>query len=489
MSTSATTPSETLAKALGAPLADAFTDVLAGAFTRAARQAAASGAPVLASVSFPLKPLDLPALIGRWDDGVTPWAFHETVTPSFALFGWDCALELSGHGDARFAQIDTRWRELVRTGIVCGDQPPRLVGGFRFDPAAARQAHWQAFADASMMLPRLSIVRERGDHWLVCQHVAAPDDDGAAVARRYEAWIGRLDNAMPVSAPASGRGASGALDTATLDAGVWKRKVRDATDAIRHGAFSKVVLARDVPRRYPAPVAIAPLLARLRRRDANAQLFAARRGDGCFVGATPERLVRVHERLVHTQALAGTTRRDADPDRDRTLGAELMADRKERLEHAIVVEAIVAALAPHTHDLQLPDRPVLQLLPRLQHLSTPIRATLDAGATPLALVAALHPTPAVAGHPRAAALAWLRMVEGFDRGWYAGPFGWIDAHGNGDFCVALRCALIVANTCRLFAGCGIVAESDPEREYQETALKLSGMQAAIESPEDSPTPG
>ncbi|MBI0328492.1 isochorismate synthase [Burkholderia plantarii] len=463
--------------------------MLAGTFMRAARHATASGAPVLASVSFPLKPLDLPALIGRWDDGATPWAFHETVTPSFALFGWDCALELSGHGDARFAQIDACWRELVRTGIVCGDQPPRLIGGFRFDPAGARHAHWQAFADASMMLPRLSIVRERGDHWLVCQHVAAPDDDGAAVARRYEAWIHRLGHALPASAPARGRGMSGALETVTLDADVWKHKVREAIDAIGRGAFSKVVLARDVLRRYPAPVAIAPLLARLRRRDANAQLFAVRRGGGGFVGATPERLVRVHERLVHTQALAGTTRRDADPDRDRALGAELMADHKERLEHAIVVEAIAAALEPHTHDLQLPDQPALQLLPRLQHLSTPIRATLDAGTTPLSLVAALHPTPAVAGHPRAAALAWLRMVEGFDRGWYASPFGWIDAHGNGDFCVALRCALIVANTCRLFAGCGIVAESDPEREYQETALKLSGMQAAIESPEDSPSSG
>ncbi|MBN3731886.1 isochorismate synthase, partial [Burkholderia sp. Tr-20390] len=167
------------------------------------------------------------------------------------------------------------------------------------------------------------------------------------------------------------------------------------------------------------------------------------------------------------------------PDDDRALGAALMDSAKERLEHALVVDAIRAALAPLSRTLDVPEQPSLHRLPRLQHLSTPIRATLKADATLLQVVAALHPTPAVAGHPRAEALDHIRAHEGFDRGWYAAPVGWIDAHGNGDFIVALRSALVDGGACRLFAGCGIVADSEPANEYQETELKLSGMQAAI----------
>ncbi|MBX4144911.1 isochorismate synthase, partial [Ralstonia pickettii] len=207
--------------------------------------------------------------------------------------------------------------------------------------------------------------------------------------------------------------------------------------------------------------------------------FAVRREGACFVGATPERLARVAAGKVRTHALAGTTRRGATPDDDRALGAALMASAKERLEHALVVDAIRAALTPLSRALDVPAEPSLHRLPRLQHLSTPIRATLNADATLLQVIAALHPTPAVAGHPRDAALDHIRAHEGFDRGWYAAPVGWIDAHGNGDFIVALRSALVDGGACRLFAGCGIVADSEPVNEYQETELKLSGMQAAI----------
>ncbi|MFW2399118.1 isochorismate synthase, partial [Burkholderia pseudomallei] len=224
-----------------------------------------------------------------------------------------------------------------------------------------------------------------------------------------------------------------------------------------------------------------PLLRRLRRRDPRAHLFAIRRRDGCFVGATPERLARVAHGHAHTHALAGTIARGNDPAHDRALGAQLMASAKERLEHALVVDAIRDALAPLSRAIDVPAQPSLLRLPRLQHLSTPIAAALNERATLLQVVAALHPTPAVAGHPRAAALEHIRAHEGFDRGWYAGPIGWIDAHGNGDFVVALRSALISASACRLFAGCGIVAASEPAREYRETSLKLSGMQAAIEA--------
>ncbi|OMV11720.1 isochorismate synthase, partial [Burkholderia pseudomallei] len=328
-----------------------------------------------------------------------------------------------------------------------------------------------------MTLAKLLVVREGEAYWAVCQRVVAAHDDPAALARECDARIGMLASL----APAADDEAPRLLRVQALQAAAWQHEVRRAVDAIRGEAFSKVVLARDVLQQYARPVAIGPLLRRLRRRDPRAHLFAIRRRDGCFVGATPERLARVAHGHAHTHALAGTIARGNDPAHDRALGAQLMASAKERLEHALVVDAIRDALAPLSRAIDVPAQPSLLRLPRLQHLSTPIAAALNERATLLQVVAALHPTPAVAGHPRAAALEHIRAHEGFDRGWYAGPIGWIDAHGNGDFVVALRSALISAGACRLFAGCGIVAESEPAREYRETSLKLSGMQAAIEA--------
>ncbi|MBS2130213.1 isochorismate synthase [Burkholderia thailandensis] len=457
--------------------------VLLDTFARAARRAADTGEPVLAAASFPLRPLKLFDLIASWDDGATPWCFveagDEPGAPDrpAALFGWDCALDLNEPGDARFARLDARWRALARAAVVAGPQPPRIVGGFRFDPRGPRHAHWQAFPDASLTLAKMLIVREGDAYWAVCQRVVSAHDDCAALARECDARIGML----AALAPAIDDDAPRLLHVHALQAAEWQHKARRAVDAIRRDAFSKVVLARDVLQQYAQPVAIGSLLRRLRLRDARAHLFAVRRREGCFVGATPERLVRVAHGHAQTHALAGTIARGDDRDHDRALGAQLMASAKERLEHALVVDAIRDALAPLSRTIDVPAEPSLLRLPRLQHLSTPIAATLNADATLLQAVAALHPTPAVAGYPRAAALEHIRAHEGFDRGWYAGPIGWIDAHGNGDFVVALRSALISAGACRLFAGCGIVAESEPAREYRETNLKLSGMRAAIEA--------
>ncbi|MXN77944.1 isochorismate synthase [Burkholderia sp. 4701] len=449
--------------------------LLVDVFTQAARRAAETGEPVLAAVSFPLPPLDLFDLVAHWDDGVTPWAFHETGEPSVALFGWDCAHALRATGDTRFAALDARWHALVRAAVCAGPQPARAIGGFRFDPHAPRHAHWASFGDANLTLAKLLIVREGDAYWAVCQHVVAAHDDPVALARERDARLAQL-----ASLPAApDDDAPRMLYTQALPAAEWQRRARRAVGAIRRGTLSKVVLARDVLLQVAQPVRIGPLLRRLRRRDPHAHLFAIREAGGCFVGATPERLARVADGRVQTHALAGTTPRGDDPASDRTLGDALLACAKERHEHALVVDAIRDALAPLSAALDVPAQPMLHRLPRLQHLSTPIGGPLDAGVTPLQVVAALHPTPAIAGHPRADALAHLRAHEGFDRGWYAGPIGWIDSHGNGDFVVALRSALISDGACRLFAGCGLVADSEPEREYQETSLKLTSMQAAI----------
>ena len=257
----------------------------------------------------------------------------------------------------------------------------------------------------------------------------------------------------------------------------WEPAVRTVLDQIARGQIRKVVLARRRILRAQTAFPVGPVLRRLRARFSSATIFAVRRDGRCFLGASPERLVRVCGRDVETVALAGS----APPDDPR----ELLNDPKERLEHALVVEAIREALAPICQRLEIPDAPIAVQLPNIRHLATPIRGRLTAELGALAVAERLHPTPAVAGVPRAAALALLRELEPFARHWYAAPVGWIDesnAGGDGEFAVALRSALLAGNRATLFAGSGIVAGSCASREWDETGTKLEVMQWALTPP-------
>nr|NLU60538.1 isochorismate synthase [Pseudomonas sp. BIGb0427] len=198
-------------------------------------------------------------------------------------------------------------------------------------------------------------------------------------------------------------------------------------------------------------------MARLASNDPAAYLFAFRRQQSCFIGASPERLVKLDGGRLRTLALAGTSRRDpADPQQDAQLAQALLDCEKNRHEHALVVQIIESGLAPWASQLQVPATPSVQRLSRVQHLSTVIEGRLRPQTSLLQVVEALHPTPAVGGHERQQAMEHIRHCEGFDRGWYAAPLGWLDARGNGEFIVGLRSALLNGEQARLFAGCGIV---------------------------------
>jgi isochorismate synthase len=210
-------------------------------------------------------------------------------------------------------------------------------------------------------------------------------------------------------------------------------------------------------------------------------VFAVGEGDRCFVGATPERLARVRDGLVSTMSVAGTIRRGATPEEDKALGDYLLGSVKDNVEHAPVVRAIVEALGDLCEDLDVGKSPSLIKLGNLQHLYTPVSARLSGEHTLLDVIERLHPTPAVGGWPLDIALQIIGEREGFDRGWYAGPVGWMDQNGDGDFAVALRSALLCGSQATLFAGCGIVADSNPEREYAESCLKLKPMLSALDA--------
>ena len=199
----------------------------------------------------------------------------------------------------------------------------------------------------------------------------------------------------------------------------------------------------------------------------------------CCLGATPERLVRLAGRRVDTAAVAGSAARGRSPEEDARLARALSESKKEQAEHAVVVRALRAALEDLCAELTLPEAPRLLRLDGIQHLETPLVATLRGSPHVLDLVARLHPTPAVGGSPREAALAWLAAREQLERGWYAGPLGYVDASGGGEFFVALRSALLRAGEARLFAGAGVVEGSTPEAELRETRLKLRALLAPL----------
>ncbi|MGH9104553.1 MAG: isochorismate synthase [Acidimicrobiales bacterium] len=262
----------------------------------------------------------------------------------------------------------------------------------------------------------------------------------------------------------------------------WERLVEKAVSEMRRGGLDKVVLARRVDVVANRPFAVHEALARLAALYPSCTVFHV---EG-FIGASPETLVRREGRDIMSNPLAGTVARSGDDATDARLLAELMASAKDRREHQLVVDAIAAQLRPVCASLDIPAAPSVLPLRNVSHLGTTLtgalRAGVPAGPTALDLAALLQPTPAVGGHPSGRALRWQRDNEGFERGVYAGPVGWMDSHGNGEWALGLRCAHVSGAHASLYAGNGIVVGSDPGAELAETQLKLQALLAALVRP-------
>jgi menaquinone-specific isochorismate synthase len=255
--------------------------------------------------------------------------------------------------------------------------------------------------------------------------------------------------------------------------------VDSAVARINTGELDKVVLARDIVAQLDEPIHIGALLIRLNESFPECWTFCV---DG-LVGATPELLIRRDGEHVTSRVLAGTMRRSRDTDRDGQLAAELLDSDKDQEEHVYAVESVAAALATHCTDLNVPERPFILRLANVQHLATDVTGELVDAAPALALAASLHPTAAVCGTPTERATHVIKELEGMDRGRYSAPVGWLAANGNGEFGIALRCALVETEdrkTLRLFAGCGIVAGSTGESEVAESQAKFAAMKSALE---------
>ena len=405
-----------------------------------------------------------------------------------ALAGIGAAVTISPSGPDRFSAADRTWRALLDGALVeAADarEPatgPLLIGGFSFESEGPRSELWRGFPSTHLVVPALRITTLGDRCWLTTAVVVSADGtpsvDLDLLASLREIVLGASLSTHPHEGARQALAERRLAFASVRPAAEWRGLVTDAVATINEGAFDKVVLARAVRAVAPQDVDVTALLEHLRAVHHDAYVFGCWRGEHAFVGASPERLVSLADGNVEASSLAGSARRGATAGEDAALATALQASAKDLAEHAMVRGALREALACWCDDVTSRDQPSLLTLPNVHHLHTAVRARLRAGHSILDLAAALHPTPAVGGAPREPALRFIREREQLDRGWYAGPIGWIGRDG-GELAVALRSALVAGRDATLFAGCGIVAGSDPERELAESEIKLRAMRSAL----------
>ena len=443
-------------------------------------------ARAVASVTVPIPAeLDLSAVVLAAKRESDRWfCFEQPDRDGFALAGLGQAALLQAHGPGRFKEVAAAASELGRRAVTsevgdgrAGAGPagsgPVFVGGFAFAENGGASPEWSSFAPASLVLPEVSLGRHRGEARLTVSAVVEGDEAPDAVVGRLRQRVAELaPAAMPLIDPDP---VERARVVSAAPPSHYEHAVERAVERIRSGALDKVVLAREVrvhAARDHDPGAVLGAL-----RDVFPACFCWCVGtpESAFVGASPELLVRRDGARAQSVALAGTTRRSADPAVDDHLGEQLVANPKEREEQAIVARRIERTLEPVSVWVTVSERPVLVKVHNVQHLATPIRAQLADPLPAVELAGLLMPTPAVGGEPRAAAMPLIPALEGLDRGWYAGAVGWTDLAEDGEFCVALRCALLRGPLAHLFAGCGIVRDSVPAEELAESEVKLQAL--------------
>jgi salicylate biosynthesis isochorismate synthase/menaquinone-specific isochorismate synthase len=381
-------------------------------------------------------------------------------------------------GDPRFARAAAAWRALAGEAVCDAADGPAgaglvAVGGLAFAPDGGRAPHWSGFGPAALTVPELALARRGRDVRLTVAALAAPDDIPEELAALVERRLaGTRMRPLPLVDPAP---AGRFRIASTAPPEHYEAAVARAVEQIRAGRFEKIVLAREVVVHAPDAHDPAALFGVLRVGFESCYVYCAGRGDAAFVGASPELLVRREGLRASTVALAGSIRRSADPAVDDHLGEQLLRSEKDREEQAIVARRIARALKPLSVWVAAPDEPAIVRVANIQHLATPIRAQLTHPRSALELAGLLHPTPAVGGEPHGVAAPLIPAFEGLDRGWYAGPIGWTDANEDGEFCVALRCALLRGSEARLYAGVGVVRDSDPTAELAETEVKLGAL--------------
>ena len=442
-----------------------------------------TGKPILVSTVSAVERMDLPAFFAAHGDKYAGNRFFWSEpggSLSFVGLGHVLTIEARDK-QQRYAQIEREWNDVLKNAVGDAANPehtgPLLFGGFSFDPVKAQTALWSEFSHSSFVVPQYMLTQNKEQAWLTTNMLVSPD---VKVEEHFEMW--EWPQCPPVQDCEQTKHSSfGQVKKEEFAPSEWMDTVEAATAAIRKGELEKVVLARQIGLKADASFSMQAILSKLLADQSNTYVFAIDRGEGCLVGATPERLIRRAGNELLTLSLAGSIARGGSTAEDDELGSFLMQDVKNLHEHALAVNMIRGAMQELCEHVEAPDKPILRKLKDIQHLATPISGYAREGVSLLQAVELLHPTPALGGMPREAAIEAIRELEDMDRGWYAAPIGWLNRQMDGEFVAAIRSALVNGNEAVLFAGCGIVGDSDPISEFHETALKFRPMLAALQA--------
>jgi menaquinone-specific isochorismate synthase len=403
------------------------------------------------------------------------WSEERGIT----LVGIDAALEYDAQGDKRFQGTEEWYRKVIRHAVknrIVYGTGPLILGGFSFSDKVHSAGEWQHFPGAGFFIPRYLFTEKDHHAWLTINM-----DLRSGFSK--DEMLTRLKNDLQIllfSPEKQDTADLKILQKVSEHKEDWLHAAREIIDRIRAGHVDKVVLSRTLNIVLNKALEPARLLKKIYANRTYGFVFAVERDGDCFLGATPERLVKRDGEHLYVDCLAGTDRRGETAAEDEAIGQCLLQDSKNLVEHRFVVESIKETMQVFCETISAPGYPRLVKTESVQHLYTPVRGKMKNTASLFEVIGALHPTPAMGGSPRERALAMIRELEPHERGWYAAPVGWMDGFQYGDFAVGIRSALLSGEKLRLFAGCGIVKDSNPDQEYEETEMKFRPILRALE---------
>lgn len=435
--------------------------------------------PIVVSLTSTVEKQDALTFFTACKNKIQTRSFWSDPKREFTFIGIGSAVSLEANGVNRFVQISKQWQQLINHALIFSDTSipgtgPTMIGGFRFDPLKTKTALWKSFPDAKLTLPKYALTIYKENCWLTENYYLNQTDDAKEITEKTEIERNNLfytpitdEEKLPTS-----------IIKEEINPQSWIQTVEKTTEEIKKHELEKVVLAREMRLYSNEPFSPERTLSRLLEEQTSSFIFAFENEGDCFIGATPERLAKRENENIFFTCLAGSMKRGKTNEEDEKLGQFLLHDDKNRYEHQLVVKMITEVAKNMCRDVQVPNRPELFKSRHIQHLFTPISAKASHHSL-LEIIEAMHPTPALGGYPKEKGFEKIRHIEELDRGWYAAPVGWLDYQGNGEFAAAIRSAVLQGKQASLFAGVGLVADSDPKTEYEETLIKFKPMLSAL----------
>ncbi|MEK5523847.1 MULTISPECIES: isochorismate synthase [Heyndrickxia] len=384
-------------------------------------------------------------------------------------------------GEGRFEYIEREWNQFIHDAHVYNPfdvqgTGPVIFGGFSFDPLSMKESEWTPFYNALFHLPKLMLIINKQEVFLTTNILCHSNDN-----------LDKLNHHLKLKREIFEGKVSKSIENINikqeheLNQQAWIDSVAEVVDLLKkEKKLNKVVMARKMNIEFNDKVAAEKVLENLWEEQHESYIFALETENSCFTGASPERLVKKNGNTIVSACLAGSIKRGNSISEDEALAEALFNDEKNRHEHQLVVSMIAEVIRKYCLNVDIPELPSVMKMRDIQHLFTPVNGIIkDDHISIFPLVKDLHPTPAMGGVPTIEALQIIREKEKMDRGFYASPIGWVDYRGNGEFAVAIRSGLIKENEAFLYAGCGVVSDSNPEDEYFETKIKFRPMLRAL----------